>query len=389
MIINEKYDCVVVGGGPAGSTFAYEAATKGLDVLVLDKRQAIGEPVRCGEGVGDPIFEAHNIPRNKDFCAQRILGWKIISPKGKVFTHANAGGYVVDRFLFDKFIAIRAAKAGATIISNAQVTNVLREGELMNVKFTFLGEKHQVQASIVIGADGRESNVARWLGINTTLPLTSIDKGFQYDLITPTETPKFLRVYIGKKIAPNGYVWIFPKGSHRMNIGIGVAGDAPETAKYYLDKFMAKNGIKGSVIQHISGTIPLTPPKHPVHADNLMLIGDAARFVNPVHGGGIDNAMNSGRFAAYTAFEAFEKGDFSQEALADYEKKLTEQMKDLKNLSKVKNIITALSDEELDYMFDKLDENFMNDIVSGKGFGRMIKLFLGKPSLLRFMAMLR
>ncbi|MEW6069584.1 MAG: NAD(P)/FAD-dependent oxidoreductase, partial [Candidatus Thermoplasmatota archaeon] len=111
----EKYDIVVVGAGPAGSTCAKVASEKGCKVLLIEKRQEIGVPVRCGEGVSKRIEELGiNIPK---YCiAQDIKGARIFAPNGK-FIELNekiAGGevgYNIYRDKFDKELAVRAARA--------------------------------------------------------------------------------------------------------------------------------------------------------------------------------------------------------------------------------------------------------------------------------------
>lgn len=383
-MILKEVDCIVVGCGPGGSTFAYEAAKKGLSVLALDKRQSIGEPVRCGEGVGLGIFQSHDLKIDPSYCFQKITGTELFSPGGKVMSYEGSNGYVVDRFLFDKMLAVRAANEGARVLTSARVTGVRKGDGNVAVDFSLHGNKASVSAPLVIGADGRESKVAEWLGIDTTLPLSDIAKGFQYDMLTEIKNPSYLKIYLGKEIAPTGYVWIFPKGPKRANIGIGVVGEAPMTAKAYLDLFIKSHGIKGQVLQHVSGTIPLRPPKHKIHADNFMMVGDAARFVNPIHGGGIHEAMDSGRRAAESGAEAVMAGDFSEKFLERYAKSTSYSKKMLEYLLKVKNVVSDMSDEDLDYLFDKIDGEFIQSLVCGKGKRRTVKMLMGRPSLLKY-----
>ncbi len=386
-----KFDCVVVGAGPGGSTCAYEAARRGLDVLLLDKRQSIGEPVRCGEGFGLPAFAKFGIPIDARYCTNKIVGFKLVSPGGHeiVYRGPRSGGYILERFLFDKALAVKAGKTGATVLSNARATGVERDGEEVVVGVDFMGERGKVRADIVVGADGRESNVGRWMGIDTSLKLKEIAKGFQYDMLTPIGAPELLEIHIGKEVAPGGYIWIFPKGPNRANIGVGVDGDDPRTAKHYLDKFMEENEIRGSVLQHVSGTIPLKPPSHPVHADNMMLVGDAARFVNPMHGGGITEAMDSGRKAGEVASLAASVNDFSASSLEVYSVELGKVIKELEILERFKEVVVSMEDDELDFIVGNTDGDFINDITEGKGKRKAIELLMKKPKLLRFLPKMR
>ena len=389
MLPDKKFDCIVVGGGPGGSSFAFEAASNGLKVLVLDKRQSIGEPVRCGEGVAIGTFKDNGIAEDPRYCINWVDGYKLFSPGGNSVTNPKDGGYVVDRFLFDKVLALRAADAGATFVANAEATNVSRVKDGISVSVNLFGERSEVTAPLVVGADGRESRIAKMLGIRTELPVSSIDKCFQYDMVFKVDEPQFLKIYLGREMAPKGYAWIFPKGPTRANVGIGVSSLAPLTAKEYLDRFIASHGIRGSPLQHVSGTIPLDPPKHDVYADNFMLVGDAGRFVNPIHGGGIGDAMYSAKLAAQTAVAAFKKGDLSSNSLKGYAENFDEKMKSLRFLAKVKTVLTSMSDDDLDYIIKKVDGPFVQAAANGKSQANVLKLLLGRPSLLRFAAMLR
>ena len=115
-----KYDVVVVGAGPAGSSAARYAAMGGCNTLMLEKRQEIGSPVRCGEGIARHYLEDCAIPYESKWVAQEVKGAKIISPCGNVLKidekHAgNEVGIVLERDAFDKACAKLAAKAGAEI----------------------------------------------------------------------------------------------------------------------------------------------------------------------------------------------------------------------------------------------------------------------------------
>lgn len=133
-------------------------------------------------------------------------------------------------------------------------------------------------------------------------------------------------------MAPGGYAWAFPKGEGKANVGLGVQADlAADSALNYLDRFiesqphLAQGGVlslsKGSPVTLVVGGVPVGPPLSRLVASGLMLVGDAARQVDPLTGGGIANAMIAGRLAAEVAAQAIAAGDTSAEALALYEKR--------------------------------------------------------------------
>ena len=156
----KRYDCdiVVVGAGPGGSMAARYAAEGGLKVLLLEKKAEIGAPLRCAEGVAKKwLAEVGIEPDPKWICAD-MKGAIIRSPSGYKFQldESKAGsevGYVLERHLFDKALAEKAAEAGATIMMRAGVTGVIKDGDrLVGVKGNQLGEEFEAQAGHWIGA---------------------------------------------------------------------------------------------------------------------------------------------------------------------------------------------------------------------------------------------
>jgi len=140
--MDREYDVIVVGGGPGGSAAARFAAEGGATVLMVEKRQEIGTPVRCGEGLARELLEQAHIPIDKAWIAAEMDGARIISPSGYAFDvdESKAGaevGFVVERDLFDRALARLAAKAGADVEVKTAVTDILREdGKICGVRLT-------------------------------------------------------------------------------------------------------------------------------------------------------------------------------------------------------------------------------------------------------------
>ena len=128
--------------------------------------------------------------------------------------------------------------------------------------------------------------------------------------------------YFSHELAPSGYLWIFSKGKNRANIGIGIRGDYSSEghrAKDYLDAFIQKNCPDGKILEVISGGVPITRPLTETYGENLLIAGDAAHVSDPMTGGGIYQALYTGRLAGKTAAEAIHTGDTSKTALAVYD----------------------------------------------------------------------
>ncbi|MEM2900946.1 MAG: NAD(P)/FAD-dependent oxidoreductase [Thermoplasmata archaeon] len=354
-----KYDVVVVGAGPGGSSAAKWAAKSGAKVLMIEKRQEIGSPVRCGEGIAKIWLDELGIKPDKKWIANEVKGARIISPNGTILTlteklAGNECGYVVERDLFDRELAKDAIRSGADVMVKCAATDVIKEkGKVVGVKAKYMGENFEIRAPIVIGADGFESQVGRWAGIDTSLRPEDINTCFEYVLVGIDGNPDFNDFYLGS-IAPGGYIWVFSKGSDSANVGIGVqlsklnnGGDA----KMYLDKFIkSKPGLaKGQPIKAIAGAVSVCAPIDCTVTDGLMLVGDAARQIDPITGGGVANACMAGMIAGKVAGKALQKNDFSKEMLMEYDRGWREEFEDQMYRNFVaKEKLVKLSDETFD-----------------------------------------
>lgn len=323
------YDVVVVGSGPAGSVTARFAAEGGAKVLVIERRAEVGVPVLCGEGISRKIDE-WKIIDGKRWIAGKMDGARIYSPDETCVTlraeqAGNETGYVVYRDIFDQELARSAIKVGANYMMNTQVTGLIKQGDkIIGVRAKRFDEEFEIEASIVVGADGVESKIGRWAGINTRLAPKDLETCAQYTLSNIDVKDAYCDFYLGKKIAPGGYIWVFPKGKNIANVGIGILASLSEAgkAKKLLDEFIAKDPRMkyGSPIRFIAGAVPVANPVETVK-DNLILIGDAARQVDPITGGGLTHCLEAGRIAGEVIAKAVNEREFGKEFLSEYETK--------------------------------------------------------------------
>ena len=326
--MKNKYDVLVIGGGPAGALAAWTAAEKGLSACIVEKRPAIGAPVRCAEGIGrEALLEF--IDPDPRWISAEMHGAAIVAPDGfcmKLESHMAGSkvGYVLDRKFFDRELVWKAAEAGADVAVKSRASApIIRNGVVRGAKIDYCGNVTEVQADIVIAADGVESKFSKWCGINTTVPVREIMSSVQY-VMTDIDIDEHSTVfYLGNEVAPEGYLWIFPKGKRTANVGIGISGKKSgkgHRAKDYLDRFVQKTFPEGKTIEYIPGGVSVCRPLDCTVADGLMIVGDAARVVDPLTGGGIYNAMFTGRLAAEVAAECIGRSDTSKKALMAYDK---------------------------------------------------------------------
>ncbi|MBE3047208.1 NAD(P)/FAD-dependent oxidoreductase, partial [Candidatus Bathyarchaeota archaeon] len=240
-----EYDVVVVGAGPAGSMTAKWAAKGGARVLMIEKRQEIGSPVRCGEGISRSWLDSVGIKLDAKSVAREVKGAKIVAPNGSSFylsekMAGNEVGIVLERVFFDKLLARDAVKAGADLMLKTSAVKLLKTGDkVTGVKIKSWGETKDIKCGCVVGADGYESQVGRWAGINTSLAPRDITSCFQYRLTNINHEADYCEFVLGSK-APGGYIWIFPKNEDTANVGIGMQLTKlkdPADVKKYLDKY--------------------------------------------------------------------------------------------------------------------------------------------------------
>ncbi len=369
--MKDSYDVVVIGAGPGGS-FAAETAAAGGDVLLIEKRQEVGDPVRCAEGISKPGLSKFVEPQ-KRWIANEVAGARIFAPDGtEIDVSAKlAGGevgYVLERKIFDRDLAKRAARAGADLSVRTRATGLIMEdGSVKGVKVRRLGETLEIRSSIVIAADGIESQVGRWAGINTALKQKDIESCAQYYMIN-VDLRDTCDFYLGSE-APGGYAWAFPKDHRGGNIGLGVLGSRLDGRHSidYLDAFVERHFPEGQRIELNIGGDPVSKAASTTVKPGLMLVGDAARHCDPITGGGIINALEGGRLAGETAKEAIRLNDFSLKVLQRYEEAWRAAFgKTLDRNYRIKEVFVTLSDADLNKLVHSLEGLTLDEMhVSG------------------------
>jgi digeranylgeranylglycerophospholipid reductase len=358
-MLQNKYDVVVVGGGPAGSMAAWEAAKGGVSVCMLEKDRDIGYPVRCGEAAGESGLRQF-VEIEDSWIAEKITSVKLVSPNltSVDIDFAAETGYILNRRIFDYDLSRYAANAGAEVYTKAYVKNVLaNNGEVNGVVLDYLGEEKQIQAKIVIGADGLTSRVGRWAGLKTLVRMKDMESAVQYSVANVDIEPNKMIMYVGMNHAPGGYIWVFPKGKKFANIGIGISGkySKHKSAQKYLDEFMEREYPDAAILTTMCGGVPCAKPMEKPVADGIMLVGDAAHQINPMTGGGIVAGMKGGWIAGQVAAEAIKKNDYSEDSLLEYPKRMRKDFgKNHERFYKIKEVTEKLTNEDLDSIAEKV-----------------------------------
>ena len=379
--MQKEYDVIVVGGGPAGSMAARFAAEQGASVIILEKDRDIGYPVRCGEAVSKAGIEEFIEPDEK-FISTTIDKFGMVAPDGtEVVLPLEQIGYILERRIFDYELAKQAASYGAEIITRAYVNGLLFEEEkVVGVKFEYQGEQCELKAKVVIAADGVESRVGRWAGIKTHIDYKEMESCVQITAANIDVNPNTLYFHFGKDVAPEGYFWIFPKSNNSANIGLGVSGEIGKkrSAQTFLNDFMEKNYPNAPILTKIAGGVPSSITLEKISAPGIILVGDAARQVNPLSGGGIASGMIGGKIGGTIVGEAIIKKDLNH--ILTYDKAWHDRLgKRHEIFDRIKNGIYNFSDDK----FNSIAHAFSKIPIEKRSLGNLFKTALiNKPSLL-------
>ncbi len=385
-LMDKNYDVIIIGAGPAGTITAKLCAEKDLKVLVLEKRQEIGAPKRCAECLGHDDLVRLGYTGKERFVAQTIKSSYVFSPDGTpIEIRGPTPGYILERKVFDKFLAYDAAKAGAKIYTKAEVFDLIRSsGMISGVRAIYNGEQKDIHGKIIVSAEGIESKIARLAGLPTRNTRKTASSGYQYEMAgIDLKDPDKILIYVGNDVAPIGYVWIFPKGEHIANVGIGITRDNGKTAKYYLDRWIdSKPEIKkGSIIEENSGGIPIGGLLESMTRDNFLAIGDSAHQVHPLHGGGLTESSFAAAIAAKVITDAIKSNDTSNKALDAYNRQWwKERGVKLQTGEKILKILERFTDADFNLVVRSLKGEDLFDIFDGKPH-KFVKILMKNPRL--------
>jgi digeranylgeranylglycerophospholipid reductase len=409
--LKKSFDVIVVGAGTGGSTAARFAAKQGLDVCLIDRKdkKSIGDKI-CGDAVGTEVFDYLQInhPKGKELSCN-IKGAKLYTPNLKkciTLMDPRQAGYIVNRLEFGQRLLNEALDSGISqFLDNTMALDLVYENNQVSGVHVKLsdGSKITLNSKVVIDASGFYSPLRKKikssliekeiLKEDSILCFREIVKFSSEDM--KVNDPEYISIILDKDKAPGGYIWYFPKNSNSINIGLGAFMDYKGQVKELYKKNVFNQYIKTSKVEIISsggGVVPIRRPLWSCADNGIMLIGDAACQVNPLHGGGIDPSMRAGYLAANCAKSAIDAGDVSIENLWKYNYEImTSFGAEFASLDLLRMVLQVLNNEELNFGLEQdllTGEEILEISSSGdlnlSLFDMAVKAFKGisKPNLL-------
>lgn len=368
----EIFDVAIIGAGPAGCSAAYECASRGLKTVFIEEHQKVGEPVHCGECLSLLATKRMGLNLPDDAIAAKATGIRVYFPD-KSSSFVKEEGFVLDKHVFEQYLAIRAQGAGAILRTSTRVSAMSRSAGVWELQTT----TGTISSRTVIDASGVMSVASRLTGLNESRFKTVT--GVQYTL-EGVPNDGMLEFFLWPRLAPEGYLWIIQKRDGAANVGL-VTSDAPN-AKKYLDQFIKEWNLEGKKsMRTFGGLIPSSGPLPKTYGDGLILIGDAAGFTSPMFEGGSQLGMMSGKLAAQTLRRAFDSNDLTANSLSSYEAAWRAEFPPYQKLLEGKHKMYAFNDEDLNQMSAAIPRD-----LTGMTIGTKLKTglnLLSRPALMK------
>jgi electron transfer flavoprotein-quinone oxidoreductase len=393
----EKFDCIVVGAGPAGSTAAYELARQGLEVLLIERGDTPGGKNMMGgrlycyslHQVLPNFWEEAPVERRvekEQLCFMTENGAVTISLDNEVLGEAPGHSYTVLRADFDAWLAGKAEAAGAVVAAGIRVDDLLWSGD--RVCGIRAGED-EIACDVVIAADGVNSLLAQKAGLRGELRPEQVSVGAKSVIALPPKTieDRFglredegaacLFVGAGTRGVPGGGFLYTNRGSVSLGLifnlgalaktGVSVA-EAVEDFKFHPAIHSLFEG--GEVVEYSAHLVPEAGlhMKPRLFTGGMLVAGDAAGFV--INTGfmvrGMDLAVTSGAAAAKAVMTAKEKEDFGADSLKVYEEYLR-QSHVYRDLEAYSNVPGFMESPSLYTTFPTLAVDILTDLFRVEG----------------------
>jgi geranylgeranyl reductase family protein len=356
--VKKIYDVIVIGGGPAGLYTAKILGEAGLDVLVLEEKEEIGENILCTGIVSKELFEEFDI--SKDSIIREIRTVKLISPFGTsiLYTHSSPLAYVIDRGKFDTTLFIDAKSKGAEFRFSHRVfdINILRNGVEIITQNLKDFQVEKFEGKMIILATGFRIRLCKKLGLD--YPVNFL-KGAQKRVKLKED---FVTIITGSSISKGGFGWIVPEKENFARVGLVTEGSPREGFKNLAKNYLFTKDLEEVRYKPIAqGLVSKT------FGERIISVGECAGQVKTTTGGGIYFGLICAEIAGEEVLKAFKKGDLSSERLSSYDKKWKSKIgNEIKRGYFLRKMWERLTDEQIEKLFTMVKSDGFMDYISKK-----------------------
>ncbi len=307
--MEEIYDVAIIGGGPAGCNLGKLLTKDNYKVLIVEKKEEIGTPVKCTGLVSHRIFELTDVDRS--IVVNTLKKCRFYSPCGNyVEMKSKDNMYIIDREKFDKKMERLAIKNRTEIRKSTSFEDYRIKNNVVKIKTN----RGIFQSKILVGADGPNSSVAK--AANITLP-DNVVVGIQ-KTINSNYNKDTVELWFGGNIAPSFFAWVVPESEEWARVGVATS----KNPNKYFENFVERRIQKTSKARDdVYGVIRYGLIKDSA-SDRVLLVGDAAAQVKPFSGGGIVYGLIGSEYGYEACKKALEMNKYDYEFLKEeYDKK--------------------------------------------------------------------
>jgi geranylgeranyl reductase family protein len=344
-----KSDITIIGAGPAGATAALSLSGLGQSCLVFDKNQFPREKI-CGDGLSGKVISTLNridpgfvAALDQSGLATGSHAVRFFSPDLDMmelsFNSEKSSvpkGFICKRIDFDNFLLEKAHnEPGIRFIGGIRINRLKRENGVVLIEDT--GGRQVAETSLVLFAAGADRRLVRQLDPGYPEPSEEgIGVRGYFENVAGSDGRFAIELHFLKELLP-WYLWIFPFADGSVNAGLALPGKLAAKKKLslkellfqlidsypHLKKRFENARLRGKLA---AGRLPVFTGPTRVSGNNYLLLGDAARLIDPFTGEGIGNAMISGQLAAGVAARCLEKRDFSAAGTIIYQDLINEKL---------------------------------------------------------------
>jgi digeranylgeranylglycerophospholipid reductase len=364
-----RYDAVIVGASLAGLYAGLRLSKAGWRVCVVDRRERIGTPVRCGEATGNRRELSRFFPIEEEWIASDIRGAMVHFNDTVPICHdIPQCGVILHRDRLEQSLARQAQAFGARIWLESPVVGLVASGK--RFEGIRLESGREIRGDFLIGADGPESKVGQWAGISRPLPLDDAVSCVEYRIKTERFNDGRIHFFIGSQQIRGGYIWVFHKDHDTALVGAGVYGGRREGPRVseILEQFMARKLPGAPRLEMITGCVPIAVAPRRLTRANVLLIGDAARQANPLSAGGIMNTLEATQLAVSRLLQGREQIR-PERVLSGYSRQWAGTPRLQQKLFYLaKNMVLDASDAELERLLAALSRQYRNGMDRSRTF---------------------
>jgi digeranylgeranylglycerophospholipid reductase len=350
------HDVAVIGGGPVGSHVASRLVRDGYDVVVLERKQFLSEPVCCTGIIGRECVNSFSI--DEDLIWRWMNGARVISPSGKLVKlwRPTPQAAVIDRVGLNISLASRAKDRGVEYKVGTQVGAITVGDDGVAIDATEGGTPLSLEARVAVVATGFSPGFVEGTGLGRTGDSVM---GAQVEVIAPGIED--IEIYCGQEIAPGFFAWLVPTAPDCALAGL-LSRRSPGV---YLDKFLSFLRARGKIAsvntEPMHWGISLKPPAK-TYGQRLVVVGTAAGQVKPTTGGGIYYGLLCADIAADHLHRALAADNLSARSLSGYEREWKKKLgRELRVGYWARKVYEHLDDEQIEKIFDIIQSSGILD----------------------------